>query len=348
MKERFRFRDTVTVDRYEIEKNGFKALKLKVDVANYRILNTKDVDFLSQQTITQIDLVYTDFPAGEDFTELTRKRLLEFYIHFPETMNSSVIEWRIVKQTGPKSASSVGNYFHGFVVYYREMPSIEEEKRLIMVQVEKNQMTDSSVYKILERNRTWKNTLVVCDVTGSMAPYTLQILIWLKANAKLNTFDQVVFFNDDEEKSNDQTSKLDTAGIWDIESKNGRKVVDLAIEAMKNGNHIENNLEAVCYAINKYPNNLSNIVMIADNWENPCDMELLNFLKKKGAKIHVVVCGVTDRLNTVYLDIAYATGGSVHTMEQDLEITSNMGDGRTINLGDMKFKMVGGAFTQIK
>lgn len=217
---------------------------------------------------------------------------------------------------------------------------------MIETQVELGKLQDSTVYKILERQRTWKNTLVVCDVTGSMAPYTLQILVWLKANAKLNTFDQVVFFNDDEEMSNTQLVKLDTVGIWDIESKNGSKVVEKAVIAMSKGEHYENNLEAICYAIKKYPNNKKNIVMIADNWENPCDMHLLPHLKKEGVVIHVVVCGVTDRLNTNYLDIAFATGGTVHTMEEDLAMTANMGDGREIKVGTMKFRMIGGKFVQ--
>jgi hypothetical protein len=347
VREVFRFKDTVEVDRYKEDKTPFKSVRLKMEVASFRIVNINDVDLLTNQTITRVDLVYTDFPKGEDFKELTRKRLLELNIYLPETMNSSVIEWNLVKQTGATNANAVHGYFHGFVVYYRPMPSKEEERRMLIDMVDRGEMNDSSVYKVLERNRSWKNTLVVVDVTGSMAPFTIQILVWLKANAKLKTFDQVVFFNDDEERSNNQSVRLDTAGIWDIESKNGDKVVDKAIEAMFKGEHIENNLEAVCYAIQKYPENLNNIVMIADNWENPCDMFLLAYLKSKGVKIHVVICGVTNRLNTAYLDIAFATGGSVHTMEEDLTMVSNIGDGRIIELGDLKFKMIGGSFVQL-
>lgn len=347
IREIFRFKDTTVVERYQEDQTPFKTVRLRMDVASYRIVNVNDADLLANQTITRVDLVYTDYPKDADFTELTRKRLLELNIHLPQTMNSSVIEWNLVKQTGPTSSSSVQNYFHGFVVYYRPMPSREEERRMLIDMVDRGEISDSSVYKVLERNRSWKNTLVVVDVTGSMAPFTVQILVWLKANAKLNTFDQVVFFNDDEERSNNQSARLDTLGIWDIESKNGNKVVDKAIEAMFNGQHFENNLEAVCYAIQKYPKNLDNIVMIADNWENPCDMYLLPFLKSKGVKIHVVVCGATNRLNTKYLDIAFATGGSVHTMEEDLTMVSNMGDGRIITLGDLKFKMIGGNFVQL-
>jgi hypothetical protein len=348
IKERIKFKDTIVTDKYEVDNStGFSFSKLKVDIADYRINNTEEVDKLEQQTVTRVDLVYTDFPEGEDHAELNRKRMLELYIHLPDAMNSPVIEWNLVKQTGPKTAGALRSYFHGFVVYYRPRPSLKDEIGLIQTKVNLGIMEDSSVYKVLERQRNWKNALVICDVTGSMAPYTLQILVWLKANAKLNTFDQVVFFNDNEEQSHNQEKFFDSSGIWDIESKNGEKVVEKAVFAMGNGDHYENNLEAVCYAIKKYPQNKKNIVMIADNWENPCDMSLLPFLKKAGAVIHVVICGATNRLNTNYLDIAFATGGTVHTMEQDLTMTSAMGDGRIVKVGDLRFKMVGGKFIQL-
>lgn len=347
VREIFRFKDTIVTEKYEVDlTTPFSVSKLRVDIADHRINSPDELKRLASQTITRVDLIYTDFPEGADHAELNRKRLLELYIHLPNAMNSEVIEWNLVKQTGPKTAKALRSYFHGFVIYYRPMPSLKEEIKMIEMQVAKGILQDSTVFKILERQRNWKNMLVICDVTGSMAPYTLQILVWLKANAKLNTFDQVVFFNDDDGNSNTQQAKLDTLGYWDIESKNGEKVIEKAVLAMTLGGQTENNLEAVCYAIRKYPENKKNIVMIADNWQNPYDMHLLPHLKKEGVVIHVVVCGVDDRLNTNYLDIAFATGGTVHTMEEDLSMTANMGDGREIKVGTMKFRMIGGKFVQ--
>jgi alpha-L-arabinofuranosidase len=139
----------------------------------------------------------------------------------------------------------------------------------------------------------------------------------------------------------------DQTGIWSIESGNSKKVIETAFEAMAKGDHIENDLEAICYAIKKYPENKQNVVLIADNWENPCDMALLSFLKSQKIPIKIIVCGVTDRMNTLYLDIAYATGGSIHTMEQDLIDVAKIGEGKTIKLNGMKFKMTGGKFVQM-
>lgn len=349
MRENIRFNDTVKVEKYKTIENGFSFTKIRMTPGEHTILNPKDVAALKNQTIIQVDLVYSDYPVGANFSELNRKRILELYILLPEAFNSSIIDWNIVKQTGVESTNEMQNYFHGFVVYYRKMPTFQEEHKAILDVVEKKVAPqDSSILKVFERQPTWKNMLVVTDVTGSMAPYTAQILLWIKANQKLKTFKQIVFFNDDEENSNTQTNSFDSTGIWTIESSNADKVIALAFKAMEKGNHIENDLEAVCYAIKKYPENKNNVVLIADNWENPCDMKLVEFLKQQKVPLKIVVCGVQDRLNTLYLDLAYATGGSVHTMEEDLTNIAQMGNGKTFKLNGLTFMMSAGKFIQIE
>lgn len=348
VKETIRFKDTVVVDKYFPEKNGFSTLKFKMEPGDYRINNPKDVAKLVNQTIVGVDLVYSDYPVGENFSELNRLRILELNMHLPEAYRNPVIDWRIVKQTGVAHTGGIQNYFHGFVVYYRPMPTFAEENVTISNII--NGVTpfpDSSLLKVFKRNKSWKDMLVVCDVTGSMSPYTAQLLFWIKSNQTMKTFKQIVFFNDDEEKSSNQQTIEDSHGMWNIETGNSNKMIDVAFEAMKDGNHYENNLEAICFAIKKYPANKKNVVMIADNWETPCDMKLLEFLKKEQVPVKVIVCGVTDRLNTAYLDIAYATGGSIHTMEEDLYDIAKIGEGKTFKLAGMKFKMSGGRFVQI-
>lgn len=349
MRESIRFNDTVKVEKYKPVENGFSVAKIRMTPGEHTILNPKDVAALKEQTIIRVDLVYSDYPVGADFSELNRKRILELYILLPEAFNSNIIDWNIVKQTGVESSGEMQQYFHGFVIYYRRLPTFEEEHKQILDVVEKRTAPqDSSLLKVFERQPAWKDMLVVTDVTGSMAPYTSQILLWIKANQKMKTFKQIVFFNDDEENSNTQTNKLDSTGIWTIESSNADKVIQLAFKAMENGHHIENNLEAICYAIRKYPENKNNVVLIADNWENPCDMKLVEFLKQQKIPLKIVVCGVTDRMNTLYLDLAYATGGSVHTMEEDLTNIAQLGNGKTFKLNGMKFMMSAGKFIQIE
>lgn len=348
VREIFKVKDTMKIEKYEPRDLGFEYKKIKMNPGDHTILNPKDVEFLKSQTVVEVDLVYSDYPKGADFHELNRKRILELYILLPEAFNNPMIKWNIVKQTGVESTDEMSRHFHGLVVYYRPMPSYEDEKKEILDVVEgKKPPKDSVLLKVLDRHRSWKNMLVVADVTGSMSPYTAQMLFWIKANQKMNTFKQIVFFNDDEAKSTDQKTVKDQKGIWSIETGNTSKVIDKAFEAMQNGQHYENNIEALFYAIRQYPENKKNIVLIADNWETPCDMQLLDELKKEGVVVNVVICGVSDRLNTAYLDIAYATGGSVSTMETDLENIATIGEGKTISLGKLRFKMMKGRFIQV-
>ncbi|MDP4683120.1 MAG: VWA domain-containing protein [Crocinitomicaceae bacterium] len=348
IRERFKFKDTVEIDKYSPLNNGFSAIKLKMNPGEYNIQNLNDFRLLKGVAITGVDLVYSDFPVGTDFSELNRKRILELNMHLPEAFNSEIIEWRIVKQTGVAQTGGIQNYFHGIVVYYRPMPTFEEEHEEILSVIEGNEpLKDSSIIKVMQRNSHWKDMLVVCDVTGSMAPYTTQILFWINSNQAIKSFKQIIFFNDDEELSNNQIAELDSAGIWDIETSNTKKVIKTALSAMERGGHYENNLEAVCYAIKKYPENKSNVIMIADNWENPCDMKLLEFLKKEKIPIRIIVCGVVDAINPIYLDIAYATGGSVHTMEGDLREVAKIGEGKIIKFGKQRFRMSKGTFQPI-
>ena len=349
IREVIRFKDTVEVDKYTPEKSTFTYLKLKMAPGDYSISTLSEVKKLAGQTIVGIDLVYSDYPVGENFTELNRKRILELYMHLPSAFNNPMVQWQIVKQTGVERTGNIQNYFHGFVIYYRPMPTYQDENKLITDIIDgKAAPTDSTLLKVFDRQKEWKDMLVVCDVTGSMSPYTAQLLFWIKSNQKLNTFKQIVFFNDDDSQSTNQTANLDETGIWSIESSNSKKVIETAFEAMQKGSHTENDLEAICYAIKQFPENKGNVVLIADNWENPCDMQLLEYLKNQKIPIHIIVCGVTDRMNTLYLDIAYATKGSVHTMEEDLTNIATMGEGKVINFGKLRFRMTNGKFVQIQ
>lgn len=335
-------------EKYVKQDNGFSSYSLSVDPGDFKLRNTAAARLLNFETITHVDLVYTNFPEGEDFTELNCKRFEELKTHLPQAFNKRFIHWRIVKQTGIKRAGELKNYFHGFVIYYRPLPKCSDEQNAIHEILDgKKYIEDSTLFKVFERNKKWKDMMAVMDVTGSMAPYTAQLLLWIKLNSALKTTKQIVFFNDNDENSNNQQEKLDENGIWSVESFKFDKVLKTCLTAMENGSHIENNLEAVFYAVKKFPKEKKNIIMIADNWEDPCDMKLLKNLKELKVPLRIIVCGVNKALNTNYLDIAYATGGSVHTMEQDLTELAKIGEGKTISVSGMKFKLQGGKFHQI-
>ena len=348
MTDRIRFKDTVMVKKYIPTQNGFNALKVSMSPGGHHVLHENSLKKIKNQTIVGIDLVYTDYPKNANLHELNRARIIEIYKHLPQAFDRGMVEWRIIKQTGVHSKEQMKQFFHGCVVYYRPFQGFgAEQEEISDVLNGKAKPKDSTLLKVFHRNKDWKNMLVVCDVTGSMSPYTAQLLLWIKANQKMKTFKQIVFFNDDDNRSTTQENGLDQTGIWPIESENSNKVIQKAFEAMEKGQHEENNLEAICYAIKKFPENKENVVMIADNWEDPCDMKLLHFLEEQKIPVKIVVCGVVDRINLNYLKIAHKTGGSVHTMEEDLYNISKIGEGQTFKIGKMRFKMSRGTFIQL-
>ena len=345
---RVNIKDTLVADVFEPLDNGFKVQLLSMAPGSWKFKNETKTELLKNETIVAIDLVYSDFPEGEDFTELNRRRLIELYGALPDAFNRQVVKWRVVKQTGVKKTVNINNYFHGFAVYYRPMPAYTDEKQLLEnVLSGKTKPEDSTLLKVFERNEDWKDMLVVCDVTGSMSPYTAQLLLWIKANQKLRSMKNIVFFNDDDEKSTNQAERKDTSGMWVVSSGNYEKVLDVAVEAMRKGSHMENNLEAVCRAIEEFPKDKGKILMIADNWEDPCDMYLVNYLKSQKIPVRIIVCGVNTSMNLKYLEIARATGGTVHTMEEDLTDLASMKDGTKFKIGGVKVMLSKGKFYQL-
>lgn len=350
MSLKIKYADTVVIGKYEPdENNGFKYQNISVEPGDYRILNTTIPRILNDETITQVDLVYSDYPKGDDFSDLNRKRIIELFMECPNAFNKQTIRWRLVKQTGVTSSYELKKYFHGFVVYFRPLIPYQIEKELFTDILEgKKPLQDSTLIKVFTRNTSWKDMLCVADVTGSMSPYTAQLLVWVKFNEKLKTFKQFVFFNDNDDKSNDQSTTVDTSGIWNIETFKSEKLMEKMLYSMAKGGHIENDLEAIFYATKKYGDNVKNIVLIADNWEDPCDMHLLPKLKALNIPIRVVICGVNSVLNTKYLDLAYATNGSVHTMEEDLTEMGKMNDGKIFTISKLKFKLQAGKFIPLQ
>ena len=72
------------------------------------------------------------------------------------------------------------------------------------------------------------------------------------------------------------------------------------------------------------------------------------YLKEKKIPVRIIVCGVEDSFNTKYLEIAYATGGTIHTMEDDLKNLASMKDGTTFKIGKIKYKVAKGKFYQVR
>lgn len=205
--------------------------------------------------------------------------------------------------------------------------------------------TDDVVTQTLNRNN-WKNMLVVADVTGSMSPYTAQLFAWIKLANLGERVKHFVFFNDGDLTPDDKKVIGRTGGIYNGEATTFEAAFELAQKAMRQGGGgdiPENNVEALLKGMEVCPG-AEHIVMIADNWAPVKDVSLLKALDKP---IHIILCGSGIGINTQYLDIARATGGSVHTMEQDLAQLAKMNEGEELEINGQFFKISKGKFVPV-
>ncbi|MGL5890680.1 MAG: hypothetical protein ACRC3B_12380, partial [Bacteroidia bacterium] len=206
--------------------------------------------------------------------------------------------------------------------------------------------SDTVVRKVFRRNPKWKQMEIVCDVTGSMSPYSPQVMAWYKMNTDDKKVKRFVFFNDGDLKPDHTKTIGSTGGIYEITSSNFTDVYAKMKEAMNGGwggDGPENNLEALLHVQNLNTDNQpgGELVMIADNWATPRDTSMICKLKRP---VRIILCGAQYFINPAYLNIARATGGSLHLMEKDLEDLAQMREGEVLIIGSKKFTLRGGKF----
>jgi len=170
-----------------------------------------------------------------------------------------------------------------------------------------------------------------------MLPCAAAVYKWITLSyERLNKIKYYVFFNDGDDKINKVIGSTD--GIYSIDTSNLNTVLNTMKTAMSNGNGgdaPENDLEAILYAIKLCPT-CSNIIHIADNQATPRDMILLSNVTKP---VKVIVCQMAGfPLNTNLMNIAANTGGSIHTLEQDIINLSGIPINGTIVIGTRTYR----------
>jgi hypothetical protein len=177
---------------------------------------------------------------------------------------------------------------------------------------------DTSVLGAFNRNKHWKDFIVVTDVTGSMSPYSAQVFVWLQQQAENKTAKYFVFFNDGDEKPSIKKKPLATKGIYITKNKDLETVSNTAAKCMKGGSGggegLENDIEAIIDGLKQYPS-AKEIILIADNMEAMRDYQ---YIEKIKTPVRVIACGAKYRINVQYLDLARQTKGSVHLKNLDV------------------------------
>lgn len=196
-------------------------------------------------------------------------------------------------------------------------------------------LKDSTVLKVFQRNQTWNNLNIVCDITGSMSPYIAQVLVWyqIEYSRNPNKVISTTFFNDGDNTPDNQKKIGTTGGIYHVQNPHYSKVESTIFKAVMNGgggDAPENDIEAILATEEKL-NKKANLVLVADNYTHPRDMILV---EKINNPVKVIVCGSEREINSAYLDLARATGGSIHTIEDDIYDLMKLSEGEEIKIAN--------------
>ena len=201
------------------------------------------------------------------------------------------------------------------------------------------------IFNVLKRNKQFKSKLIVADLTGSMYPYAQQISTWLKLQfLKDSTSQHFVFFNDGDKKKDIDKKIGATGGVYYCRAKNVDALIasmELTIKKGTGGDAPENPIEAIIYGLNK-SGKVDDVILIADNWAKARDIKMLVRIK---VPVRVVLCGVYEgmEINEDYLNIAYKTKGSLHTIEQDITDLMKQSTGKKFNINGVDYIIKNGS-----
>lgn len=344
----------MNIEKAEISKYKIPAsnntVVLKNNFGNYKILNPNEIKAIKGQAVFSVEVLYTDYPKGENFDLLIKKRLASLFQIAPELFSNDLITWKAVRQTETKK-SNVYDLFHGIVITYRPASTLaglrSERDFLRNVLQGRAQLNDSTFIKVMNRNK-WQDVAIVNDFTGSMSPYIAEVLVWhaLNLQTKVSRISGYTFFNDGNATPDFKKVVGSTGGIYNTASQNLDSVLNTAVRTIENGGGgdvEENNVEALIEAQKKYPKAKS-LVMVADNWANMRDTALINEVK---LPVKVVLCGAQSSINTQYIDLAYRTKGSIHTIEEDIVDLLKVTEGKDIIINKKRYRLIDGVFVRV-
>ncbi len=344
--------DKSNIENRVILENGY--VKSKIINPNDWIANQKDA------IVTQIDIVFTKYPREKDqwrtnYHILLSNRLKELFLIDPK-LNSNLFEWNLVLQTNCRTEEQTKEYFHGIVIKYLKINKLSISEDLDETSIQNTAyfhrnilkvenfiqsqggFKDSIIIKILKRHPEWENSLIVMDWTGSMYPYAAQSVLWHALNFKNSGVKYFTFFNDGNGIADNKKIIGETGGIYFAKAKNLENLINtfyLVSSQGNGGDSPENDIEALLAAVNRYED-FDDLILIADN--NSCVRDF-RLLKQLDASVRVILCGTEFGINPQYINLAYQTGGSLHTIENDIVDISKNIKNDTITIDRIRYKL---------
>ena len=221
-----------------------------------------------------------------------------------------------------------------------EIAISETEQDLMSARIQ-DQLFKTPVFKGLESIYGMPPQALVMDVTGSMTPHIVSMMIWIKMHNDEKPFTSFTFFNDGDQRPSSTKEVGNTGGIY--ATKNSGEidaVVRKAMLAGYGGSEIsENDLEAVLHAVTN-DSVAKEILLIGDNYSPVRDLSLLSQLQ---LPVNVLLCAANNAVRVDYLKIVKETGGKL-ILNGTTHDFSEIKKGEVIRLNNLKYKFNGEDF----
>jgi hypothetical protein len=307
---------------------------------------------------TAVDIIFTQYPKEKafwltDYHWLLSKRLQALF-QLDNRFNDQRVQFRILLQTDCENEMEAMQLYHGIRVRYEPLTGTTREreenkevndqsavesnekeaiaaseneeavnsaltKKIKRFMVREKHYMDSTVFNALNRHPDWQGVSLVIDWTGSMYGYGAEAILWHAINEERSGIEQVFFFNDGDNKKNRKKVPGYTGGIYQVSAKPASKALKYFQKVKQKGNggdSPENDIEALITAISKAPD-AKEIILIADNMSCIRDFSLLSCINRP---VRIILCGTQRGINHQYLNVAYATNGSLHTKSSDFDM----------------------------
>lgn len=202
---------------------------------------------------------------------------------------------------------------------------------------------------MLYRNKNqWKQKRIVANIDCSMYQYIDELLVWNytdELEQKNNTY---WLFNGFQNKAEKSTSNHYSRGIYHVEKNDVEgfcNTIDKIVSFSCGGNRMENVVEALIIG-SKDKTEAEELIFIADNYSDVSD---LHQLKNLNTPVRVLLTASHAGINEQYLEIAYKTGGSVHTRTEDIskEQLKALQDGERLKIGKYAYQFLRGRFLKV-
>jgi hypothetical protein len=228
----------------------------------------------------------------------------------------------------------------------RVLEVVQKEQTAIKGDPNYYQTNGQEIKAMLHRNKAqWKEKRIIANIDCSMYQYIDELLVWNYTDEQEKNGNHYWLFNGFQNKHKGIVDDHHRRGIYQVQQNNVEgfcKTIDKIVNFQCGGNRLENVVEALTIgAQGMRPE--EELLFIADNYSDVSDLHRLNELTQP---VNVLLTASTYGINEQYLEIAYRTGGSVHTNYEDIpkEKLQSLQDGERLKIGIHQYRFMKGRF----